>query len=153
EGLPEFILSNMPVESTQPDIRVNQPEIYFGELTDWPVYVKTRQREFNFPEGEANNYSTYAGTGGIRMGSLVRRLLLACTLGDIIKAPFSYDITPDRVLLMRRNIRDRVAELVPFLMFDRDPYIVFGTDGKLYWFMGGFTTSERYPYARHLNLG
>src|SRR5947208_2771746 len=74
EGLPEFILSNMPVESTQPDIRVTRPEIYFGELTDWPVYVKTRQREFNYPEGDANNYSLYEGTGGIRMGSLFRRL-------------------------------------------------------------------------------
>src|SRR5215467_15865476 len=70
EGLPEFILSNMPVESSRSDIHVARPEIYFGELTDWPVYVKTRQKEFNFPEGEANNYSNYEGTGGIRMGSL-----------------------------------------------------------------------------------
>jgi uncharacterized membrane protein (UPF0182 family) len=153
EGLPEFILSNMPVESTQPDIRVTRPEIYFGELTDWPVYVKTRQKEFNFPEGDANNYSNYEGTGGIRMGSLMRRLLIAWTLGDITKVPFSDDITPDSVLLMRRNIRERVSELAPFLLFDPDPYIVVGTDGKLYWMIDGFTTSERYPYARHLNLG
>ena len=153
EGLPEFILSNMPVESTQSDIRVTRPEIYFGELTDWPVYVNTRQKEFNFPEGDANNYSTYEGTGGIRMGSLARRLLLAWTLGDITKVPFSDDITPDSMLLMRRNIRERVSELAPFLMFDPDPYIVVGTDGKLYWMIDGFTTSDRYPYARHLSLG
>jgi uncharacterized membrane protein (UPF0182 family) len=153
EGLPEFILSNMPVESTQPQIRVTRPEIYFGELTDWPVYVKTRQKEFNFPEGEANNYSTYEGTGGIRMGSLVRRLLIAWTLGDITKVPFSDDITPESVLLMRRNIRERVSELAPFLMFDPDPYVVVGADGKLYWMIDGFTTSQRFPYARHLNLG
>ena len=153
EGLPEFILSNMPVESTQPEIRVTRPEIYFGELTDWPVYVKTRQKEFNYPEGEANNYSTYEGTGGIPMGSFGKRLLLAWTLGDITKVPFSDDITSESVLLMRRNIRERVSELAPFLMFDPDPYVVVGTDGKLYWMIDGFTTSERYPYARHLNLG
>jgi uncharacterized membrane protein (UPF0182 family) len=153
EGLPEFILSNMPVESTQPEIRVTRPEIYFGELTDWPVYVKTRQKEFNFPEGEANNYSTYEGKGGIPMGSLARRLLIAWTLGDITKVPFSDDITAESMLLMRRNIRERVSELAPFLMFDPDPYIVVGADGKLYWIMDGFTTSERYPYARRLNLG
>ncbi|HSU89443.1 MAG TPA: UPF0182 family protein, partial [Terriglobia bacterium] len=152
EGLPEFILSNMPVESTQRDVQVTRPEIYFGELTDWPVYVKTRQKEFNYPEGEANNYSTYAGTGGIRMGSLFRRLLIAWTVGDIAKVPFSDDITPDSVLLMRRNIRDRVSELAPFLLFDPDPYIVVGSDGRLYWMMDGFTTSDRYPYARHLNF-
>ena len=153
EGLPEFVLSNMPVESTQRDIRVTRPEIYFGELTDWPVYVKTRQKEFNYPEGDANNYSTYEGTGGIRMGGLVRRLLLAWTLGDISKVPFSDDITPDSVLLMRRNIRQRVSELAPFLTFDPDPYVVLGTDGGLYWMIDGFTTSERYPYARPLNIG
>src|SRR6266566_4200334 len=153
EGLPEFILSNMPVESTQPDIRITRPEIYFGELTDWPVYVKTRQKEFNFPEGDANNYSAYEGNGGIPMGSLARRLLIAWTLGDITKVPFSDDITAESVLLMRRNIRERVSGLAPFLMFDGDPYLVIGEDGRLYWIMDGFTTSTRYPYARHLNIG
>jgi uncharacterized membrane protein (UPF0182 family) len=153
EGLPEFILANMPVESSQPDIRVTRPEIYYGELTDWPVYVKTRQKEFNFPEGEANNYSIYEGKGGIPMGSLARRLLIAWTVGDITKVPFSDDITSESALLMRRNIRERVSELAPFLLFDQDPYIVVGDDGKLYWMMDAFTTSERYPYARHLNLG
>ncbi|HYR44283.1 MAG TPA: UPF0182 family protein, partial [Terriglobia bacterium] len=124
EGLPDFILSNMPVESTKRDIRVTRPEIYFGELTDWPIYVKTRQKEFNYPEGEANNYSIYEGKSGIRMGSLFRRLLIAWTIGDLTKVPFSDDITPDSVLLMRRNIRERVSELAPFLVFDPDPYIV-----------------------------
>lgn len=153
EGLPEFILSNMPVESTQPEIRVTRPEIYYGELTDWPVYVKTKQKEFNYPEGEANNYTSYQGAGGIRMGSFLRRLLIAWSVGDISKVPFSDDITADSALLMRRNIRDRVSELAPFLLFDEDPYIVVGGDGALYWIMDGFTTSERYPYSRHVNLG
>src|SRR5215475_13661919 len=153
EGLPEFILSNMPVESSQPDVKVTRPEIYFGELTDWPVYVKTKQKEFNFPEGEANNYTTYEGTGGIRMGSFLRRLLIAWSVGDLTKVPFSDDITPDSVLLIRRSIRERVSELAPFLLFDEDPYIIVGADGILYWMMDGFTTSDHYPYARHLNAG
>src|SRR5215468_2645280 len=153
EGLPEFILSNMPVESTQPGIRVTRPEIYFGELTDLPVYVKTRQKEFNYPEGEANNYTTWEGTGGIRMGSILRRLIIAWSIGDISKVPFSDDITADSVLLMRRDIRARVSELAPFLVFDEDPYIIVGADGHLYWMMDAFTTSDRYPYSRHVNLG
>src|SRR5438552_8105379 len=86
------------------------------------------------------------------MGSLFRRLLIAWTVGDIAKVPFSDDITADSALLMRRNIRDRVSEIAPFLTFDPDPYMVVGEDGKLYWIMDGFTTSDRYPYARHLNL-
>jgi uncharacterized membrane protein (UPF0182 family) len=153
EGLPEFILSNMPVESTEPEIQVKRPEIYFGEITDWPVYVKTRQNEFNYPEGDAGNYTRYEGNHGIPMGSFLRRLLIAWSMGDIAKVPFSDDITADSALLMRRNIRVRVSELAPFLLFDQDPYIVVGTDGGLYWMIDGFTTSERYPYARPLNLG
>jgi uncharacterized protein len=153
EGLPEFVLSNMPVQSSQPDIRVTRPEIYYGELTDWPVYVKTRQKEFNYPEGDANNYSTYEGPGGIPMGSFFRRLLLAWSVGDIAKVPFSDDITAESALLTRRNIRERVDALAPFLLFDQDAYMVVGTDGRLYWIIDGFTTTTRYPYARHLNLG
>jgi hypothetical protein len=153
EGLPDFFLSNMPVESTQPELSVKRPEIYFGQISDWPVYAKTRQKEFNFPEGEANNYTTYEGTGGIRMGSFLRRLAIAWTVGDITKVPFSDDITADSVLLMRRNIRERVTELAPFLLFDPDPYIVVGTDGALYWMIDAFTVSDRYPYARYLNIG
>jgi uncharacterized protein len=153
EGLPEFILSNMPVESTVPEIQLKRPEIYFGEITDWPVYVKTRQKEFNYPEGDSNNYNTYEGTGGIRMGSFLRRLLIAWSVGDITKVPFSDDITADSVLLIRRNIRERVSALAPFLLFDADPYIVVGDNGALYWIIDGFTASSRYPYARHLMLG
>ena len=82
----------MPVQSTAPDIQLKRPEIYFGEITDWPVYVKTKQKEFNYPEGEASNYSAYEGTGGIRMGGFFRQLLLAWTVGDLTKVPFSEDI-------------------------------------------------------------
>jgi len=141
----------MPVESTRPEIQLKRPEIYFGEITNWPVYVKTRQKEFNYPEGEANSYTAYEGNGGIRMGSFFRRLLIAWSIGDIAKVPFSDDITADSTLLMRRNIRERVSEIAPFLFFDEDPYIVVG-DGALYWIIDGFTTSDRYPYSRHLNL-
>jgi uncharacterized membrane protein (UPF0182 family) len=154
EGLPEFYLSNMPVESTaQADIKITRPEIYFGEITNWPVYVKTLQKEFNYAEGDANNYSLYEGTGGIRMGSFFRRLLIAWTVGDLSTVPFSKDITADSALLMRRNIRERVSALAPFLLFDQDPYIVVGTDGALYWIVDAFTASDRFPYARHVTVG
>src|SRR5215471_17141966 len=87
------------------------------------------------------------------MGSLLRRMLIAWSIGDISKVPFSDDITADSVLLMRRNIRQRVSELAPFLLFDEDPYIIVGGDGRLYWMMDAFTTSDRYPYSRNVNLG
>jgi uncharacterized membrane protein (UPF0182 family) len=73
EGMPQFVLSNMPIESSAPEIKVTRPEIYFGQETNTDVYVKTREKEFNYPQGEANNYSTYEGTGGIQLGNAFRR--------------------------------------------------------------------------------
>jgi hypothetical protein len=153
EGLPDFLLSNMPVQGPRPEIQVKRPEIYFGELTNWPVYVNTAQKEFNYPEGDANNYTSYGGTGGIRMGSLLRRLLLASEVGDLSTVPFSNDIGPDSALLLHRNIIERASRLAPFLTFDDDPYMVIGEDGALYWILDAYTTSDRYPYSRHVAVG
>jgi hypothetical protein len=152
EGLPTLMLSNMPVQSTVPSIRVTRPEIYFGEMTNTDVYVKTRQQEFNYPEGQSNNLTSYEGTGGIELGGFLRRLLLAFDRGDIAKLPFSDDVNPQSRLLMRRNVRDRVAALAPFLTFDQDPYIVVGEDGRLSWIMDAFTSSDTYPYSAHRAL-
>ena len=85
EGLPTLMLSNMPVQSTVPGLSVTRPEIYFGEMTNTDVYVKTRQQEFNYPEGESNNLTSYQGSGGIVLGGFLRRTLLAFDRGDIAK--------------------------------------------------------------------
>jgi hypothetical protein len=153
EGMPSLILSNMPVQSTIPSLKVTRPEIYFGELTNTDVYVKTRQKEFNYPQGETNSTTSYEGNGGILLGGFFRRLIIALDRGDLAKLPFSDDVTAESRLLMRRNIRDRVKTLAPFLTFDEDPYVIVGDDGRLSWMMDGFTTSESYPYARHFRLG
>jgi uncharacterized protein len=153
EGLPTLYLSNMPVQSTVPGLSVTRPEIYFGELTDTDVYVKTRQQEFNYPQGQANNLASYEGTGGIVLGGFVRRVLLAFDRGDLAKLPFSDDVTPESRLLMRRDVRRRVAALAPFLTFEQDPYIVVGDDGRLSWMIDAFTTSSNYPYSSHYRLG
>jgi uncharacterized protein len=153
EGLPTLILSNMPIQSTVPSIAVTRPEIYFGELTNTDVYVKTRQQEFNYPQGQTNSLTSYDGNGGILLGGFLRRLLIASDRGDLTKVPFSDDINAQSRLLMRRNVRDRVTALAPFLTYDLDPYIVIGDDGRLFWIMDAFTTSDSFPYATHYTLG
>ena len=153
EGLPTLILSNMPIQSTVPSIDVRRPEIYFGELTNTDVYVKTRQQEFNYPQGQTNSLTSYEGNSGILLGGFLRRLLIAFDRGDLTKLPFSDDINPQSRLLMRRSVRERVAALAPFLTYDSDPYIVIGDDGRLLWIMDSFTTSDSYPYSIHYTLG
>jgi uncharacterized protein len=152
EGLPTLLLSNMPVESTVPGLSVTRPQIYFGELTDTDVYVNTRQQEFDYPQGQTNSLTSYQGTGGIVLGGFLRRILLAIELGDLTKLPFSDDVNAQSRLLMRRNVRARVAALAPFLTFEQDPYIVVDDNGRLSWMMDAFTTSDTYPYSSHYTV-
>ena len=152
EGLPTLLLSNMPVESTVPGLTVTRPEIYFGQLTNTDVYVKTKQQEFNYPQGQTNSFTSYQGSGGIVLGGFLRRILIAADLGDLTKLPFSDDVTENSRLLMRRNLRARVSTLAPFLTFDPDPYVVVAGDGRLYWIMDAFTSSDSYPYSSHYFL-
>jgi uncharacterized protein len=153
EGLPTLYLSNMPVQSTVPGLSVTRPEIYYGELTNTDVYVKTRQQEFNYPQGQSNSLTSYQGESGIAVGGLLRRIVLAFDRGDLGKLPFSDDVNAQSRLLMRRNVRDRVTALAPFLTYDPDPYLVIGEDGRLSWVMDAFTTSDQYPYSTHYQLG
>jgi uncharacterized membrane protein (UPF0182 family) len=149
EGMPTLLLSNMPVQSTSPSLNVTRPEIYFGEMTNTDVYVKTRQQEFNYPQGDSNNLTSYQGKGGIELGGFIRRILIAFERGDLAKLPFSDDVNAQSRLLMRRSVRERVAALAPFLTFDQDPYIVLGEDGRLSWVLDAFTQSDTYPYSTH----
>src|ERR1041384_486578 len=149
EGRPEFILWNMPVESSEPELKLTRPQIYFGSKTDTDVYVRTKQKEFDYPQGESDTYTPYDGTGGITVGSGLRRLALAWALDDLTKLPFSDDVTAESRVLMRRNILTRVQTLAPFLIYDSDPFIVVTADGRLVWMIDAYTTTDRYPYARH----
>src|SRR5579872_5594383 len=105
EGLPTLMLSNMPVQSTVRSLTVTRPEIYFGEMTNTNVYVKTQQKEFNYPQGQTNNLTSYEGNGGILLGGFLRRMIIALDRGDLAKLPFSDDVTTDSRLLMRRKDR------------------------------------------------
>ena len=153
EGMPVFALSNMPIESSVPEIKVTRPEIYFGQNTDSTVYVNTKQKEFNYPQGEDNNYTTYEGTGGVIFGGSFRRMLLAWALDDLSKLPFSDYVTSESRALMYRNILERARKLAPFLVYDQDPYIVVTNDGRLFWLIDAFTESDTYPYSRHYMAG
>ncbi|PYS22594.1 MAG: membrane protein [Acidobacteria bacterium] len=153
EGMPKFVLSNMPVESTAPEIKVTRPEIYFGQETNHDVYVKTKRMEFNYPQGETNNLTTYDGTGGIPIGGYFRRWLLAWGLDDLTKLPFSDDVTSESRALIHRNIREIVDGVAPFLTYDNDPYMVINSEGRMFWIIDAFTETANYPYSRHYQAG
>ncbi len=151
EGLPVLFVKDLPPSSSV-SLKVTRPQIYYGELTDSYVFTGTRQREFDSPSGEENVYAAYRGTGGVRVGGAWRRLLLAARFGSS-NILFSQDIVGDSRVLYHRNIKVRAAKALPFLRFDRDPYIVIASDGTLQWILDAYTRSSRYPYAQRLDDG
>jgi uncharacterized membrane protein (UPF0182 family) len=144
EGLPVLFIKDLPPQSSV-DLNVDEPSIYFGELASDHVLVRTRAREFHYPKGDDNVYSTYEGTGGIGVGTFWRRLLFSVRHASL-SLLLSDDISPESRILMRRNIRDRVTSIAPFVTFDADPYLVIA-DGRLVWLFDGYTHTGGYPYS------
>lgn len=145
DGLPQLWVKDLPPTSTV-GLQVERPEIYHGEGTSDYVFVQTKQREFNYPSGEQNVYSDYEGTGGVVLDSYLKRLAFAFRLADV-NMLLSQDFTPTSRVMLYRNITDRVRQIAPFLRYDRDPYLIIGTDGRLYWLLDAYTTSNLFPYS------
>ena len=150
EGLPVLFVQNMPPETTA-GLKIDEPSLYFGELSNDYVIVRTRTREFHYPRGDDNEFTQYAGRGGVVLDSLWRKLVFAVRFGSY-QIVLSDAITPESRILFNRNIRDRVRTIAPFLTFDRDPYLVLA-DGRLVWLYDAYTTSDRYPYSTPAGAG
>ncbi len=150
EGLPEFFIMNIPPASST-TIQVTRPELYYGELPNDYVFVNTANPEFDYPsgEGDANQYATYAGSGGIPMSSFVRKAAFSAYFGAM-KILLSNDVTAQSRIMINRAIQDRAAKLTPFLRYDQDPYIVITDEGRLVWILDGYTTTDQMPYAMPL---
>ncbi|MDP7557680.1 MAG: UPF0182 family protein [Nitrospinaceae bacterium] len=145
QGMPVLFIKDIPPRSNV-DLKVEQPEIYFGELSNDHVFVNTGTKEFDYPEGEENVYKNYEGSGGIPVESIVRKALLAARF-KTLKILFSQDIKDESRVLMYRNITERVLKIVPFLRLDSDPYLVV-TEGKMKWIYDAYTVSDRFPYSQ-----
>ena len=144
EGLPRLLVKDVPPEF-HPDLKIDRPEIYYGEKTEAYVLVKTTTEEFDYPKGEKNVYTTYQGRGGVPITSLIRRLVFAFEFMDP-QIIFTTYLSPESRIMYNRRIASRVRVIAPFLEYDRDPYLVI-SEGKLYWIQDAYTTSDMYPYS------
>ena len=150
EGLPVLFVKDLPPKSEVKELEVTRPEVYYGEIPNEYVVVKTKSKEFDYPKGEENVYSNYAGKGGVEINSPVRRLMYAIRFGSL-KLFLSSDITKESRILYYRNIKERVDKIAPFFTYDRDPYLVIN-EGKMYWILDAYTSTDRYPYSQPLPL-
>ncbi len=151
EGLPEFFVKDIPPVSLA-DVKVTRPEIYFGELSNDYVVVKTKVPEFSYPTATGNINTTYAGKGGVPIDSLLKKALFAAKFRTE-KILLSSDITAESRIIYNRNINDRVRAIAPFLRYDGDPYMVVTKNGELKWIIDAYTISDRLPYSKPLTGG
>ena len=150
EGQPDFLVKDIPPQTADPLVEVDESRIYFGEgfEPDSFVFVGTKEREVDFPIGageEAVEYNTYEGAGGIELGSIFRRAAFGLRFLDL-NTLISGQLTSDTKVLMVRNVTERVERVAPFLHSDADPYLVV-SEGRLLWVVDMYTTTNRYPYS------
>lgn len=145
QGLPDFIILNIPPESRVPGLEVTRPEIYYGEQEADYVVVKTKRPEFDYGSGDQNVTTFYEGKGGVPIGNFLRRIAFAARTGTL-NILLSRDITAESRVMLYRSVKERVGRLAPFLRFDSDPYLVLA-EGRLFWIVDAYTRSFRHPYV------
>jgi len=145
EGLPELLIKDIPPVSSV-NLTITRPEIYYGEITKGYVIVKTKAKEFDYPKGDENVYSTYAGNGGMPVSSLWRRILFSIKYSNM-QILLTTNLTSESRIMINRNIQERVNKVAPFLGYDKDPYMVISKEGKLFWIQDAYTISSSYPYS------
>ncbi|MFP4559419.1 MAG: UPF0182 family protein [Archaeoglobaceae archaeon] len=147
EGAPELITYDIPPRG---EIEVERPAIYFGEEMEDYVIVNTGQKEFDYPSGDQNIFTTYQGTGGVPISNYFHKLLFTLRFSDINLLLTNY-ITQDSKILMHRDISERVNSIAPFLTYDEDPYVAV-IDGRTYWIVDAYTTLDSFPYSERASL-
>jgi uncharacterized membrane protein (UPF0182 family) len=152
EGLPVLMVKDIPPVSSVDTVTVTRPEIYFGKLTNNYVIVNTKSKEFDYPSGEENVFTEYAGRRGVVIDSLFKRLVFALHFNSL-KLFLSNDVTSTSKALFVRNIKQRVNKALPFLMLDGDPYMVISKEGHLLWIYDAYTVSSRFPYSQPIRNG
>ncbi|MCI8608305.1 MAG: UPF0182 family protein [Firmicutes bacterium] len=147
-GQPDVLIGNIPPESTVDEIKIDRPEIYFGELSNEYIIVGTDEQEFDYPQGESNAYTQYEGTAGIKLNFL-NRIMFSIREGSL-KMLVASNVDSDSRIIINRNVMERVQTIMPYLSYENDPYMVV-VDGKLYWMIDAYTTSGYYPYSEPFN--
>jgi len=136
-GEPRYFVRDLP-PTPSPDapqgLGVEEPKFYFGELTSQYILMPPD----SFPEAGPPT--------GVDLDGLTRRALFAWALNSkniLLRNPGSGAAR----LSWRREVVDRVANVVPFLLVDPDPYPVLH-DGRLTWIVELYSASRRYPLAQ-----
>lgn len=65
DGSPTFLVKDIPPAG---EPKIDQPRIYYGELTSDYVIVGTNQDEFDYTTDQGNVQTRFSGAGGVGVG-------------------------------------------------------------------------------------
>ncbi len=152
EGQPRLFIGNLPPVSVPGTPTITQPRIYFGERPSNYLVVGAQQDEFDYPTGDDSTggsgpQTRWTGTTGIPLDTTFQRLLFALRFRDL-NLLISDQVTRDSQLLFHRSLDDRISRIAPFLLFDKDPYLVIDDSGRMIYVQDAFTTSDKFPNAQ-----
>jgi len=147
QGLPNYFIKDIPPIYTvdEEKLKISKPQIYYGEKYGSFVLVNTKTKEFDFPQGDTNEYINYDGKGGIVLNSFLKKFLMAVRFVDV-KILLSSDISKESKIMFTRNIAERISKITPFIELDEDPYLVID-NGRLLWMVDAYTVSGNFPYS------
>ena len=142
-------------ENSNEAITITEPRIYFGVQTNDTVVTGSKnKKEFDYPildsSSADNAENTYQGEAGLEL-NFIDRIILAIKEGDL-KLAFSGNVTSTSKILTNRNIIKRAQTIMPYLMYDEDPYLVVTEEGKLVWVLDAYTISDNYPYSQKTTI-
>jgi len=154
-GQPNLLIQNLPPASSGGAPKVTEPRIYFGTTSSNYVIVNAASDEFDYPASDAatgDATTRWSGHTGIKLDTPLSRLLFAARFGDL-NLLISDQITGSSQLLFNRSIQDRVTAIAPFLRYDKDPYLVVTSNGRLVYVQDAYTTSAAFPDANTYDPG
>ena len=142
-----WYMKNMPPVSSV-GFGVENSSIYYGLGNQDYVIAPNNSSEFHYPgeDGDQAGEIDYTGTGGVSVGTFLRKTLFALYFKDR-NLFFTGQTSEDSRIHFRRNIMDRIERLTPFFELDENPYLVV-TSERLYWMVDAYTTSKWYPNSQ-----
>ncbi|WP_320676874.1 UPF0182 family protein [Prochlorococcus sp. MIT 1300] len=176
DGLPDYFISDLgestriegsksleiEKEDVSNSIPIGRAALYFGMLPSPYAIAPTNLEELDYPEGDKNIFNHYAGSAGVSLSSPLTRFAAAIYLSEP-RILTTGVINKDSKLLIKREVRQRIKALAPFISIMGDPYLISVSIDKTnqgyqdsqyqYWIVEGFTTSRTYPYSSSLPDG
>ena len=145
-GYAEYLLSDF---NSNNDL-IKEPRIYFGLNTNSTIVINTSfGKEYDYPITPTTyEENIYDGKAGLKL-EFIDRLILGISEKNM-KLAFSSYINENSKIITNRNVIDRVKNILPYITYDENPYLVITDEGRLVWVIDGYTKSSEYPYSQSM---